>query len=332
MNRFLSILLILSLLLSFTACGGQDDEKSKKEKKEKTTVEEEIGGENTTEYVGNKKPGKPNRPNKNPDTSDASESPTAPADKPVQVPVTEGNSGNNGGNNGGNNAPVVQQNEIETNPLTVYQRAVAQIANNGIAGYNKKAWQKLEGNGLELSADSSLVSSLLSALKGTLTDLLEGFMTSEADASVYANAKGSQDAKNRMPLSNCSANSIQSVTVNKSGENYTVTIVMRTQVNPGKYDTDGITVMSRDILYMEDVRDTIKNDSTVSAVIKDMKSGNITYNSYTIKAVMTPDHKLVSIEHDCTADIESTIDAVGVGILYINGSISFHARYTDFVY
>lgn len=347
MNRFLSILLVFSLLFSLAACGADskdDGKKNKKKNKESTSVEE-IGGENVTDS-SDKKTNKPNKPNKKPSATD-DENTTSAQNAPVQVPVTEGsgnnggnNSGsnggnnggsNNGGNNGGNNAPVVQQNEIEISPLAVYQRAAAQIANSGVAGYNSKSWQKLEG-GLSLAAEGSLVNSLLGGLKSTLTDLINGFVTSEADASVYSSAKGSSDAKNRMPISNCSADYIQSVTVVKSGENYKVTIVMRDQQNPKKSDTDGVRVMSKNILYMEDVEDTVKNDSTVAAVIKEMKDGTIDYVGYTITAIMTADGKFVSIDHDCTSDFNVTINAVAVGVIYMSGNISFHTRYTDFVY
>ena len=224
------------------------------------------------------------------------------------------------------------KNPIEVAPLQSYQIAIDKITKDGAAGYDKKAWQSIEGNGLDLAAESSLVNSLLGALKGTLTDLIKGFMTAEADATTDTSAKGSPEAMDRMPLSNCTSEYVQSATATKEGDNYKVVIVMRTQQNPKKSDTDGLRVMSKDILYMEDVEDTVKNDATVSKVVKELKVGTIDYNSYTITAIMTPDMKFVSIDHDCIADLNATIDAVGVGVVYGSGQLGFHTRYTNFVY
>ena len=227
---------------------------------------------------------------------------------------------------------VLDQNPIEIAPLKSFQNAIDKIVKDGAAGYDKKAWQSIEGNGLELAAESSLVNALLGALKGTLTDLIKGFMTAEEDASVANSAKGSPEAMDRMPASNCTEQYVQSATATKDGDNFKVVIVMRTQQNPKKTDTDGLRVMSKDILYMEDVEDTIKNDSTVSAVVKELKVGTIDYVDYTITAIMTPDGKFVSIDHDCIADLNATIDAVGVGVVYGSGQLGFHTRYTNFVY
>lgn len=224
------------------------------------------------------------------------------------------------------------QNPIEAAPLTAYQQAIKAIVENGAAGYDKKAWQSIEGNGLELAADSALVNAALGALKGTLTDLIMGFMTSEADAEVATSEKGSAEAMDRMPVSNCTSDYVQSATAVKEGDNYKVTIVMRTQQNPAKADTDGLRVMSKDILYMEDVVDTIQNDDTVSAVVEELQVGTIDYNDYTITAIMTPDMKFVSIDHDCIADLNATIKAVAIGVVYGSGQLGFHTRYTNFVY
>lgn len=278
------------------------------------------------------------------------------------APADQGGNGGNGGGNGGQDVDdsglatdeesmeeeeklevdedgnVVMpegsedKNPIEVAPLQSFQMAIDKIVKEGVAGYDKKAWQSIEGDGLSLSADSALVNAALGALKGTLTDLIKGFMTAEADATVETSEKGSEDAMNRMPASNCTPEYVQSATAVKDGDNYKVTIVMRTQQNPAKSDTDGLRVMSKDILYMEDVVDTIQNDDTVSAVVKELKVGTIDYVDYTITAVMTPDMKFVSIDHDCIADLTATIDAVAIGVVHGNGQLGFHTRYTNFVY
>ena len=221
-------------------------------------------------------------------------------------------------------------NAIMKDPLAAYQKAVKEITDNGNVNYNKKAWQTIEGDGLSLAAESSLVNALLGALKGTLTDLIKGFMTEESAAEDRA-TESVDDSKNWMPASNCKPSECKATAV-KDGDNYVVTIVMNDQINPAKSDASGLRVMSKDILYMEDVVDTIQNDDTVSAVVKELKVGEINYKAYTIKAVMTADGKLVSIDHDCIADLKATIDAVGIGVVMGSGQLGFHTRYTNFKY
>jgi hypothetical protein len=156
-------------------------------------------------------------------------------------------------------------------------------------------------------------------------------MTAEADAEERVSAKGSDDAKNRMPSSQISNKYIKSVKVTKSGSNYVVKIVLKDQTNPRKADTDGLNVMSRDILYIEDVEDTIKNDATVSKVVKSLDKGEITYKAYTITATMTADGKFVDITHYSDADLVADITAVA-GSLSGSCGLSFNSRYYNFKY
>jgi hypothetical protein len=221
---------------------------------------------------------------------------------------------------------------IETAPLKSYQYAIKNIVENGAAGYTKKSWQSIAGDGLQLDSDSAL-GSVLKALSPKLTDLIMGFMTTEDAAEAKVNEKGSEDAARRMPASTCTEDDVQSATWEKlSDGNYKVTIVLRSQQNPKKTDTYGLTVMSGDILFMEDVEHTIKTDSTVKALVKELKEGTIDYKDYTITAIMTPDCKFVSIDHDCDAELNATVDIVAVGVVYGSGGLGFHVRYTDFVY
>ena len=247
----------------------------------------------------------------------------------TQTNNTQNNTTNNNTTNNDANAPA-DDNPIMKDPLAAYQKAVKEITDNGNVNYNKKAWQTIEGDGLSLAAESSLVNALLGALKGTLTDLIKGFMTEESAAEDRA-TESVDDSKNWMPASNCKPSECKATAV-KDGDNYVVTIVMNDQINPAKSDTSGLRVMSKDILYMEDVVDTIQNDDTVSAVVKELKVGEINYKAYTIKAVMTADGKLVSIDHDCIADLKATIDAVGIGVVMGSGQLGFHTRYTNFKY
>ena len=213
------------------------------------------------------------------------------------------------------NAPAADNNPIAKDPLAAYQKATKEINTKGIAGYNKIGWQKplkIEGLGF---------------LDSVIVPILEGFMTTEDEAEVKVNAKGSDDAKNRMPASNCSKKYIKSATAVKDGSNYKVTIVLVDFTNPGYADPDGLQLMSREFLDYKDVEKTVVEDPTVSKIVKSLE-GQIEYKAYTITSEMTADGKFVSITHQGIGYIDATLN----GSIHATGELEFNAKYTDFKY
>ena len=222
----------------------------------------------------------------------------------------DANANNNAGNNdaGNTNAPA---GPVDSAALKEFQAAAKAINEQGIAGYNNITWQKplkIEGLGI---------------LDSVIVPILESFMTTEDEAEVKQNAKGSDDAKRRMPLSNCSEGTVASC----KKEGNTITIVMKDQVNPSYSETDGIAVMSRDFLDYKDVQKTVAEDATVSKIVKSL-DGQIEYKAYTITAEMTADGKFVSITHHGIGYITANIN----GSLNAKGELEFNSKYTDFVY
>ena len=241
---------------------------------------------------------------------------------------------NNGGNtatdNGGNGSAQqgtdAQQgadanDPVIADPYAFYSKAANEIHTTGNAGYKKIGWQAVEG---QLTLDK------LSFLAGTLTDLIAGFMTTKDAAEVKDCPKGSDDAKNRMPASNCSTQYIKSATAQKDGDNYIITIVLAEFVNPSYDDADGLQLMSREFLDIKDVIETVATDATVSKIVKSV-DGTITYKDYTITATMTSDGKFIKIVHYGLGDIVAAVEAVA-GSLNASGALSFNAEYYDFVY
>ena len=213
-------------------------------------------------------------------------------------------------------------NNIMVDPLSAYQNAAQAINQRGIAGYTKKSWQRLE------HYTSNQSEQINSALKG----IIQGFMTTEADAESMINEKGSEDAMLRMPASDCSREAVRSATAERlANGNYKIVIVMKDQVNPSYDDSDGLGVMSKDFLDYKDVLATVENDSTVATLVKNI-DGTITYKGYTITAEMTADGKLVSITHYGVGATTANITATGAGIVSCVADISFSAKYTDFIY
>ena len=238
--------------------------------------------------------------------------------------ATQPSGGNNTPNtpNTPTNKPADANDPIIADPLGAYQKAAKAINQTGAAGYTKKGWQSVEG-ALQLSK--------FGFLAGTLTDLIGGFMTPEAEAEEKVNAKGSDDAKNRMPPSDCSKSHVKSATAVKNGDVYTITIVMNDVVNPSYADTDGLVKMSKEFLDIKDVQDTVKNDATVSKVVSKL-DGTINYQAYTITAKMNAKGEFIEITHYCVGDINADLTAVAVGDLSASGKLAFHAKYYDFKY
>lgn len=207
--------------------------------------------------------------------------------------------------------------KIDKEALAMFQNAAKAINEQGIAGYSYKSWQKIES--INVGGNDSLKT------------LIEGFLTKEEDAETKVQEKGSEDAMRRMPISNCSESTIESVTKTASGSNVVVTIVMKDVTNPAKTDTDGLNLMSRDFLYMEDVHETVKTNSAVKLLVRSLDKGEITYKAYTIKATMTADGKFVEITHQCNAELVANAKLI-VGSIEGDGVLQFNVKYWDFKY
>ena len=200
--------------------------------------------------------------------------------------------------------------------LKMFQDAATDIKQNASASYNCKAWQVVE----KINVGNSI-------LEGIIT----GFVTSEEKAETKVNAKGTDDSKNRMPASNCTMNAVQNITTEVSGDNYIITIVMKDQVNPTAEDTDGISLMSRDLLYMSAITNEVENNDAIKAIVKELKTAELNYKAFTIKATMTKDGKFVEITHECHAELKAEA-ALVLGSLSGDGVLVFHARFWDFAY
>ncbi|MBR5442085.1 MAG: hypothetical protein IKV44_03940 [Clostridia bacterium] len=218
---------------------------------------------------------------------------------------TETTAADNGGSTGDNGG--ASAGPVDSAALKEFQDAAKAIAEQGVAGYNNITWQKplkIEGLGI---------------LDSVIVPILEGFMTTEDEAEVKVNAKGSDDAKRRMPASNCTEATIASC----KKEGNTITIVMKDVVNPSYAETDGLAVMSRDFLDYKDVEKEAAN----IAIVKSL-DGQIEYKAYTITAVMNGNGGFESITHYGIGYINATLN----GSINATGELEFNSKYTDFVY
>ena len=235
---------------------------------------------------------------------------------------------NNSGNGGGSNAPAnnnsgnggnANSNEWDkTKTFNFYKAACDKITSTGAAGHTRKEWQEIAA--LNLGSASSM-----------LKPIIQSFMKTEDQAKEAVSDKGSDDAKRRMAPCGADISYVKSATKKDlSNGNYQITIVMNDENTPKK-GSKGIASMSTGILYMEDVEATVKNDSTVSKVVKSLDKAEIVYKAYTIVAEMTKDGKFVSIEHHTDGAISASAK-LSIGSMNETGTLAFYSKWYNFKY
>ena len=236
---------------------------------------------------------------------------------------------NNSGNGGGSNAPAnnnsgngggTNSNEWDkTKTFNFYKAACDKITSTGAAGHTRKEWQEIAA--LNLGSASSM-----------LKPIIQSFMKTEDQAKEAVSDKGSDDAKRRMAPCGADISYVKSATKKDlSNGNYQITIVMNDENTPKK-GSKGIASMSTGILYMEDVEATVKNDSTVSKVVKSLDKAEIVYKAYTIVAEMTKDGKFVSITHTTSGDISASVTVKLLGNISGDGTLNFTSKWYNFKY
>ena len=150
--------------------------------------------------------------------------------------------------------------------------------------------------------------------------------TSEEEAEKYNYSIGSDEARENIALSNCSANSVQSATIEEKGGNYIITIVMKDQVNPQKTDTDGVSVMSTNILYADDLEEVLDGTSIIKNSAIDCS-----YSNYTIVAEVTKNGELVSVKHSSRLGMNADV-AASFGKMTMIIDMNIYEEYSSFTY
>lgn len=245
------------------------------------------------------------------------------------VDTTPDTTGSTGGNtnttkasSGGNNTtakPTGSMPSTKAEVFDFYKNAVNKVKTQGAAGHTRKEWQSLDSltfNGKE---------------NNTLLGIIQGFVTTEEEAGESVSEKGSKEAKERMAPCGAAIDKVNSATCTASGNNYKIKIVMNDETTPAK-GSKGIASMSTGILYLEDVKDTIANDSKVKLVVKSLDdSSKIVYKAYTITATITKDGKFIDMQHVVTGNVDASAKLI-LGSIAGTGVLTFHSNWYDFKY
>ncbi len=202
-----------------------------------------------------------------------------------------------------------------------YKKGVDEIK-AGKVGYTKKEWQNVDAVNIGASFVNSAVTSVLGS-----------FMTVEADAEEQINAKGSDEAKNRIAAWTLTdLNQVASANCVQDGSNYKITIIMKDEDTPKK-NGSVLGQVTGALLYWEDIDATLSGDPTVTKILTGYSDIHVIYKGYKIEAVMTPDGKFVSIDH--TADVDILIGEakiVGIPIKDKSGHMWNYCKFYDFKY
>ena len=271
-----------------------------------STPADNNGGNNSTPADNNNNGGDNNTPADNNNNGGDN---NTPADNNNDKPADNNNNSGNANSNEWD----------KTKTFNFYKAACDKITSTGAAGHTRKEWQEIAA--LNLGSASSM-----------LKPIIQSFMKTEDQASEAVSEKGSDDAKRRMAPCGADISYVKSATKKDlSNGNYQITIVMNDENTPKK-GSKGVAAMATGILYMEDVEDTVKNDSTVSKVVKSLDKAEIVYKAYTIVAEMTKDGKFVSITHTTTGDISASVTVKLLGNISGDGTLNFTSKWYNFKY
>ena len=209
-----------------------------------------------------------------------------------------------------------------TAEITAFYKKGVDDIKAGNAGYTKKEWQNVDS----VNIGGSLVNN-------AVTSVLGSFMTVEADAQEQVNAKGSDEAKNRIAAWTLTdLSQVASATCVQDGSNYKITIIMKDEDTPKKSGSV-LGQVTGALLYWEDIEKTLTEDPTVTKILTGFSNIHVIYKGYKIEAVMTPDGKFVSIDH--TADVDILIGEakiIGIGIKDKSGHMWNYCKFYSFVY
>ncbi|HZJ75007.1 MAG TPA: hypothetical protein VFD25_00325 [Clostridia bacterium] len=255
----------------------------------------------------------------NPNAGDNTEDTTA-----AGTDSTTSSGGGSGGSGGSSNTTTTAKKSDSNMPSTKaevfdFYKAAIQKVQGGTAGHTRKEWQSIDA--LSFGGKDN----------DTLKGIIQGFVTAEDKAGEAISEKGSDESKNRIAPCGAPITKVKTATCVADGNNYKITIVMNDEVNPEK-GSNGVAAMATGILYLEDVRDTIANDKTVSFFVKSLDdSSTITYKAYTITATMTKDGKFIDIRHIVAGDIVASAKLI-VGSVNGAGTLTFNSHWYDFKY
>lgn len=213
---------------------------------------------------------------------------------------------------------------VTTKEITDFYKKGVDAVKNGNTGYSIKQYT---------TAEPVRLGNLI--VNSKVKKLVKGFVSTEEDTIETVLEQGSEEAKNRIPawtLTNLSNVSSATCTVNENN-NLEITIILIDEDSPRKYGSVLSAAVPNIITYYEDIECTLNEDPTIREILSEYEDLHIIYKTPTIKAVMTPDGKFISLDY--STDVEVLVGKAKVCKMTIKDkSLNFSnfCKMYDFVY
>ncbi len=224
----------------------------------------------------------------------------------------------NGSVNTGTEIPATKD-EI----IAFYADAVNRVEHREEAGFTMKEWQHIDN----INSGNEKVDKLI--MTG-----LKAFMTVEEDAEEITFSKGDVDIIEEFPDWYLTDNDMVKdavINVNDNG-NYLITIKMIEEDTPTADSM--LEKVTETVLIWEKIENLLQNNSTVKAILTDYEDVHVYYRDFTINAEITPDGKIVYLEH--IADIEASIGKAEIAHIFDmenkTGHMIHTCKYYNFAY
>lgn len=237
--------------------------------------------------------------------ADTPATPTTPAADTPATPATPA-------------APTSSMPSSKQEVMDFFKAAVTKVV-NGEAGYDKKSWQTVgDLNITGVGVADNLIKSEVGKR-----------MTPEADAETQVNAKGSDDAKNRMPACTLTDYSkVKEATCTNDGGNYKIKIVMMDEDTPVNKSSSFLAQITDNLLFKESIDSELAGIGAISD-----PNYHVIYEGFTIEATITPDGHFVTMNHHANAHIH--VDSAKIVIVTLkdkDASMTADTLYNNFKY
>lgn len=172
--------------------------------------------------------------------------------------------------------------------LDFYKAAVNKVK-GGAAGVHKESWQTI--GDLNISG--------IGPVDNLIKNEVGKRMHPESDKLVEDEAKGSEEAKKRIPTCDLTdVSKIASATCTNNGGNYAIKIVMQDEDTPMNASSSFLAKITDNLLYKENIDSELGGIGAISDA-----QYHVIYKGTTIECVIKPDGTFVSMSHTTHADI-----------------------------
>ena len=203
--------------------------------------------------------------------------------------------------------------------VSFFAAAVNRVKNENAASYDKVEYQKIHDVHMTGNATTD----------NMIKNIISGFAKDENSAPHTAAQKGTASSgENMLGWGLADDSAVVSATLEETGGNYKITLVMADEDTPDRANPRHLEAMGS-VTYREEVEDALRSVPQMN----EFSDIHLIYTGYTVTAEITPDGRLISLRHH--TDIEVTIGRLKVAFFTLeNKSVSLENNvvFTGFAY